>query len=61
MGYRILVPPPGIEPRHPALEVWSFNRSTSKEVSGALDFKAEETETLQSGFTDSKGYANFRS
>jgi len=59
MGYRILVPPPGIEPRRPAVEVWSFNPSTSKEVSGALDFKAEETETLQSGFT--MGYANFRS
>ena len=61
MVYGILVPSPGIEPRPPALEVWSFNHSTSKEVSGALDFKAEKTESLQSGFTDSKGYANFRS
>ena len=33
MAYGILVPRPGIEPTPPALEEWSLNHWTNKEVS----------------------------
>ena len=37
---RILVPRPGIEPVPPALEVWSLNHWTAREVPGPASYKA---------------------
>ena len=31
-AYGILVPRPGVEPTHPALQVWSLNHWTAREV-----------------------------
>ena len=39
MAYGILVPHPGIEPAPPAVEAWSLNHQTAREVPGLIYFK----------------------
>ena len=41
VAHGILVPQPGIEPMPPALEVWSLNHWTTREVSRSFFFKQE--------------------
>ena len=42
MACRILVPQPGTEPSSPAVEAWSLNHQTAREVPGAFIFEVRK-------------------